>query len=275
MTTCASPYCEYPTSEGCFVCKICVQQLRRDLGDIPALLDDLNTTLSRQDRLGASGGRRGGETALAWKPPASEALFLLTNVVTTWCRLMVEHYGLDVPNVLTLANAGVTLPPSTAHGAARWLMRHVQSLSMHSAAGEAVDELASAVKVAYDVIDRPPDMLLAGQCDTEGCEEYLYVKPEATRVTCRGCGTEDSVDERRAWMMTYAADMSLPPLMCLSWIKLLMGKQIPRGTWDSWVSRKRISAHDRDHVGNPLYRFGDVRDLAADWVAKPRKEAVA
>jgi hypothetical protein len=63
--------------------------------------------------------------------------------------------------------------------------------------------------------------------------------------------------------------------MALSWIKLLMGKTIPRGTWDSWVSRQRLSAAERDHVGNALYRFGDVRDLAADWVARPRKEAVA
>jgi hypothetical protein len=252
-STCTSPHCEYPTPEGAFICKICVQQLRRDLGGVPALIEDLHTTLSRQDKLGASGGRRGGETALPFKPTASEALWVLINTVVVWAR------SLDTQPV-----------PDAPAAAARWLLLNVNTAAAHPDAGQLVDEIASAVQKAYDVIDRPPDLLLAGQCGDEGCDEYLYANPDATYATCRGCGAEHSVEERRAWMVTAASHLSLPAVTCLSWVKQLMGKQIPRGTWDSWVARGRIAVHERDHAGNALYRFGDVRDLAAEWVARPR-----
>jgi hypothetical protein len=258
---CMTPSCGYPHPEGQFVCKICVQQVSRDLGDVPALVDDLNTTMSRQDRLGASGGRRGAETALPWKPPASEALWVLSNTVLTWTRELQDPDSLPFPDAPIAA--------------ARWLLANVRHAAGHKDAGEFVDEIASAVRKAYDVIDRPPDLLLAGRCDVDGCPEYLYATPDARTATCRACETTHEVAERRAWMMEYASDLNLPALLALAWIKLLMGKQIPRGTWDSWVSRGRISAAERDHVGSALYRFGDVRDLAADWVARPRKEAVA
>lgn len=255
-----------------FICKICQQQLSRDLGDIPALIDDLNTTLARMDKLGSSGGRRGGESALPFKSPASEALYVIQHTVTGWVRVLHEDTGRH--NHLLPGSDGFAVV------CARWLLRYAHSIAMHPAAGEAVDEIASAVKKAYEVIDRAPDLLLAGLCgaDLEGdktCPEFLYAKPESQWVTCRGCGAEHSVDERRAWMMAGASDLHLPAHMCLSWVKLLMGKTIPRGTWDSWVARRRIDVGERDHVGNALYRFGDVRDLAAEWVARPRKGQAA
>lgn len=261
--TCAAPSCEYPTLEGQFVCKICVQTLSRDLGDIPALIDDLHTTLSRQDVLGASSGRRAAETGLPWKEAASEALWVLIDTIMSAVREFHEP--------------GQPFPDAPVLGA-RWLLTHVQDVASHPDAGRVVDEVASAVLKAYESIDRPPDLLLAGRCgvsrgDGEECPEYLYARPGSTRTACRACETEHEVAERRAWMMEYASDLALPPAMALSWVRLLMGKSIPNGTWRSWVSRGRIEAAGHDHVGAPLYRFGDVRDLAADWVARPSTEA--
>lgn len=268
MSVCSSPHCEYPTMSDSFICKICQQQLSRDLGDIPALIDDLNTTLARMDKLGSSGGRRGGESALPFKSPASEALYVIQHTVTGWVRVLHEDTGRH--NHLIPGTDGFTVV------GARWLLRYAHSIAMHPAAGEAVDEIASAVKKAYEVIDRAPDLLLAGQCGHEGCVEFLYAKPESQWVTCRGCGAEHSVDERRAWMTAGASDLHLPAVMCLSWVKLLMGKTIPRGTWDGWVYKSgRIAAASADHLGTPLYRFGDVQIAAAEWVARPRKGQAA
>lgn len=258
---CQTPSCGYPHAEGTFICKICVQQLSRDLGDIPALIDDLNTTMTRQDKLGSSGGRRGGETALPWKEPAAEALWVLVQTVMTWVREMQD------PDAAPFPDAPIA--------AARWLLVHVREVTVHKDAGQVVDEIAAAVARAYEVIDRPPDLLLAGQCGADGCEEYLYAGVSARTTTCRACGAEHSVAERRAWMMQYASELNLTPVMALAWVALLMGKSIPRGTWDSWTARGRIEANAHDHTGAALYRFGDVRDLAADWVARPRKETAA
>lgn len=261
MSTCTSPSCEYPTGQDTFICKNCLQALRRDLGDVPALIDDLHTTLSRQDVVGAFSGRRASETSLPWKETASEALWVLIDTVMTWTRELQDTDAAPFPDAPVAA--------------ARWLLTNSSHIASREQAGQLVDELGSAVAKAYEAIDRPPELLIAGQCGRNGCAEYLYARPDSKTTNCRGCDTEHQVDERRAWMVNYAAEMQLPAHLCLAWVRLLMGKTIPRGTWDSWVTRHRIESSSRDHVGNALYRFGDVRDLAADWVARPRKEKAA
>lgn len=261
MTDCTNPSCApYPAGEGAFVCKNCLHGLRRDLGDIPALIDDLHTTLSRQDVLGSSSGRRASETSLPWKETASEALWVLIDTVMSAVRDLYEP--------------GMPFPDAPIAGA-RWLLAHVTVVAASAEGGRLVDEVGSAVAKAYEAIDRPPDRLVAGQCGHKGCEEYLYARPDARHTACRSCGAIHEVGERRAWMVNYAAEMQLPAVLALQWVRTLMGKSIPRGTWDSWVARSRIGASSHDHVGVPLYRFGDVRDLAADWVARPRKADVA
>jgi hypothetical protein len=278
MTECSTPSCGYPAPQDAFICKNCLHALRRDLGDVPALIDDLNTTLTRQDVVGASSGRRASETSLPWKETASEALWVLVSTVLTWVREFQD------PDTVPFPDAPVA--------AARWLLANSSYVASREQAGQVVDELASAVSKAYEVIDRPPELLLAGQCGHRGCEEYLYARPDAKTTTCRSCGAVHEVAECRAWMVAYASEMQLPSQMCLSWVRLLMGKSIPRGTWDSWLARGRENARHRangnqhdlfrgleavsvDHMGHPLYRFGDVRDLAAAWVARPRKQQVA
>jgi hypothetical protein len=252
------------------ICKICLQALRRDLGDIPALIDDLHTTLSRQDTIGASSGRRASEASLPWKEAASEALWVLISTVMTWCREFQDN--------------GASPFPEAPLAAARWLLTNSSHVASREGAGKAVDEIAAAVKQGYAAIDRPADRLLAGQCsaDTDDgeCTEFLYAHVDgdgnAVHITkCRACGTEHKTEDRRARMVAYAAEMQLPAFMALKWVLLLMRKSIPRGTWDGWVARGRIAAVAQDHVGVPLYRFGDVRDLAADWVARPRKDTAA
>lgn len=261
MSVCTNPSCApYPAGEGAFVCRNCLHALRRDLGDIPALIDDLHVTLSRQDVLGSSSGRRASESSLPWKEAASEALWVLINTVMSAARDVYDP--------------GVPFPDAPA-AAARWLLASTHVVIASPEGGRIVDELSAAVAKAYDAIDRQPDLLVAGQCGQDGCEEYLYARPDAKTTTCRACETVHEVAERRAWMVNYAAEMQLPAVLALQWVRTLMGKTIPRGTWDSWVARGRIEVSSRDHVGNPLFRFGDARDLAADWVARPRKEKVA
>jgi len=269
--TCVTPSCDYPAPADVFICKICQQALRRDLGDIPALIDDLHTTLSRQDVIGSSSGRRAAEGGLPWKEPASEALWVLVDTVMTWVR---EFQPADAAPF-----------PEAPIAAARWLLTNAGYIATREPAGELVDEISSAVAKAYEVIDRPAGRLLAGRCgaDTDDgrCEEFLYAHVDSDGkplkvAKCRACGAEHETSERRAWMVNAAAEMQLPAVTALSWVLTLMGKSIPRGTWDGWVYKsKRLAPVAHDHVGVPLYRFGDVRDLAADWVARPRKERAA
>lgn len=249
MTDCNAPGCApYPAPQGQFICKNCLQGLRRDLGDVPALIDDLHTTLSRQDAIGAPSGRRASESSLPWKETASEALWVLIDTVMSAVR---EFFDPGVPF------------PDAPIAAARWLLSNASHVATHPESGRVVGEVSAAVGLAYEAIDRPPDRLLAGQCsaNTEQgeCPEFLYAQLDsdgnAVRITkCRACGTEHRTEDRRARMVAYAAEMQLPAFMALRWALLLLGKSIPRGTWDGWVARGRIAAATHDHVGVPLDR---------------------
>lgn len=268
IALCTVPRCSNPTRE--FVCRGCVEQLRKDLASIPALVAELNTTLARLDKL-TPGNQPGGDTPLVHKPGAGEALWILTNTITTWTRILLEHNHLGVSLVLGHATAGVTVPDRITSSAARWLLANTASLALHPAAGEALDEIGDAVDHAYNAIDRPPDLLPAGRCGYLGCPAYLYAAPDALIVICRVCGSDHDMTTRRAWMTGEASDLHLTATVALSWVHLLMGKTIPGGTWRSWLSRGHIHHIDTDHVGRRLYRFGDVRDLAQEWVARPRR----
>lgn len=261
---CSAPHCGRPTPRQQFVCKGCVEALERDLAGVPALIDELHTTLARLDSL-APGGQLGDNGALLHKPRAGEAMWVLNNAITTWTRLFAEHYKVRTNEVFARAAAGVTAPTWITSAAAKWLLRRVRSVAMHPAAGEAVDEIGSAVELAYAVIDRPPDLLPAGQCGYLGCPAILYAEPDARMITCRVCGSDHEADVRRGWMLESSEEQRLTATAALLWVKLLEGKRIPSGTWRSWLSRGRIAHVDVDHVGHRLYRFGDVRDLAREW----------
>jgi hypothetical protein len=238
----------------------CLERLEQDLASVPALWRELGVTLTRQDAVGSDGGRRSAEVALPFKSQASEARWLLGNTIGTWARVLAESHALQAPAT-----------------PARWLLLNVHSLAMHEAAAEAVDEIGYAVRNAYRVIDRPPERLLAGVCSgtgvISGCEAQLYARPGDTHAVCEACGTVHEVVERREAMVAAASELLVTATVALGWVRLLMDKTIPRGTWDSWTSRKQIFAHGVNMDGRETYRFGEVHDLALRWARRTRKVA--
>ncbi|HEV2777877.1 MAG TPA: hypothetical protein VGX25_00595 [Actinophytocola sp.] len=270
---CSTPVCGNPTPREAFLCTTCREVLERDLATVPALIEELHITLARLDSFAPS-GQFSDAGALLHKPRAGEALWVLTNAITTWTRLFCEHYGVRTTEEFARAAEGVTASAAITSAAAKWLLRRVRSVAMHPAAGEAVDEIGSAVELAYSVIDRPPDLLPAGQCGYLGCTAILYAEPDARTITCRVCGSDHDAAERRAWMDESAAEQLLTATAALLWVKLIAGWTIPPGTWRRWLSNGEIVAQDRDHVGRPIYRFGDVQDRATRW-AQHKQQRVA
>jgi len=244
--------------------------LKQDLASIPALVEDLLTTITRQDVLGASGGSRAAETAVPWKDRASEALWNLNNTLTTWARDALELRGLTSAAVDRSVDGQPTHHRVTI-AAARWLYAHVDALALQPSAGEAIDEIGDAVQRAYGAIDCPPEQLPAGQCLLNDCPAYLYADPSAETVDCPKCASVHDMAERHAWMSAQAVEHRLTATEALSWIRLLLGKAMPDGTWRRWLGEGRIHHDDTDHFGHKLYRWGDVVEVVREWVARPRR----
>lgn len=265
--------CGRPTPDELFLCSGCLGELTGALRELVSgpgergLLAELGVTLSRQHVLGAEAGVVGQSRTqpLPFHAAASELGWVAANTISTWARDLAER------------NPHLHPPIGSTAAAAAWMASLPGLLALHPAADELHDEITHLAAQLRRVIDRPPDRLYAGPCDTHTepgrCPEHLYAHPGHARTRCTGCGAEHDVAERRAWMIDQAAGLRVTATTALGWARLLLDHTVPRGTWDSWVSRRRILAHGTDPAGHPVYRFGEVCDLVLSWARKRRSAA--
>ncbi|MFJ1765043.1 hypothetical protein ACIOD2_32280 [Amycolatopsis sp. NPDC088138] len=254
MSTCTTPgHEDRHRPEHQFICGGCVNTLKSDLDDATTLWDELTITLTRQDVIGGDGGRRSAETSLAFKANASEAMWVLASSFGNVAGDLADVLGMQFP-----------LHP------VRWLGANLDKLAGTAEAGRLVDEIRSAVRLAWATIDRPPELLFAGPCRVEGCEATMKAKPGDVLVECPECGAGYEVAERRQWMIDAAAVRRVTKRQALSWVSLLMDRSIPDGTWRQWRSRGRLRVHALSAEGSELFRFGDVRDLAINWMSRKK-----
>lgn len=231
------------------VCQSCVERLEYDLGQIPALADELVVTLTRQARLGGGdGGRKSAETPLVFHYAASETSYVLRNTLVGWVRELSTD-GLGIACGDTVADM------------ARWLLARVSTLAQHPAGGEAVEEITSAVAAVRKVIDRPPGRRFLAACDD--CDTDLYAHPGAFTVRCMVCGAEYDVAQRKERMRDEIEDL-LYHSTAMSDVLAGVGITVPDATIRSYAKRGRILVKRRDEQDRPLYRVGDVLDLVLD-----------
>lgn len=254
---CPVDECTRPSHDGWTICTHHSWTLERDLGDIPALAEQLDITVSRQTASGARNGARSTERPLAFNYGASEAMYALRNTLVGWVR--------------DLDPAGADWPADTVPALAMWLLARMGRLRTHPAAEEVVGEVCAAVRECWRAIDRAAERMYAGQCGAAGpegeCVEPLYARPDRAAVDCRACGATHLIEERRAKILAELAD------------RLLTAREIARlAAWSGehpdtartekllsvWVARKRLAPHGVDLHGRPTYRFGEVRVMLGE-----------
>jgi len=238
-------WCDRPVGDG-YTCQGCADKLSRALGDVPALWDELDVVLTRQSRYSDPEGR-GGSKALPFNPTASEVGWVLRNTLSTWCKLIAEERGRELP---TEDHPAVV---------AKWLLWHKDWLRHHRAGADCVEEILSVVREVRKAVDRPAPRVYAGPCAE--CNGDMYAKPDAAMVTCRPCGLEYSVSEMQAWMWRETRER----LVTAKEAVVLFGRfgfVVPQKTIEKWRLRKRLTEHGEDRDGRMLYRFEDVWKLA-------------
>lgn len=259
--------CGRPTGD--MLCRRCLSELLDALRELVTdgnggrgLIAELSLTHARQHNMTTSPGigTPSATQPLPYHEAASQVGLALANTVTTWARSVHEY------------NPHLLPPAGSTAAAAAWMAGLPNVLALHPAADELHADMLTLVARVRRVIDRPPDRIYAGPCEQatgDGlCPTQLYARPGARTVRCWRCRSEHDVADRREWMIRYAADLRVTATIALGWCRLLLDHDIPQGTWRSWVSRGRITAHGTDRRGRPVYRFGDVRDLALRHVAR-------
>jgi hypothetical protein len=152
MTTpvCRVTSCDHPVTDA-YVCSRCAQDLERALGDIPAVVHQLNLTLAKQTRYADRNERGGNEQPLPMDPLASAAASELRHHLCNWVTIVAETRGLPLP-------AAAVYHPGGEPGMdtlARWMLAHVEWLRHHEHGHVAVEEVTGDTRTARRVIDVP------------------------------------------------------------------------------------------------------------------------
>jgi hypothetical protein len=198
---------------------------------------------------------------------ASELLAEIADSLLSWCRTLCEARGL-------VYAPGSSRTLGAQH--ARWLRRHIDSITASEDAGDIAADLLGRDKKRRGVIDqieravnRPLRYWPLGQCPAETddgpCEAELPRVPEHTEdVKCRDCGTRHVVSrvllirkheregkpQKRRELVRYNTD--LPPEF-----------QIPPRTLRHWLANGTLTPCGWDGE-DPLYSWMDVRLLMLD-----------
>lgn len=259
-----SPACDRPTHDG-WLCHTCVNTLRRDLDAVPTILEDLQVTISRQDRIGDPDGRGGTEQPLPLRLGPMEARRDLADTLRAWA----DHVA---------SRRGTTLDSHQPRHLAEWLSMHLGDVRDDPRAGDIADELGYAVIVARRAVDKPLRHVYVGPCDR--CGTDLYAHPKAAVVDCPNtpdCDTAYRVAERRDWLLDRVRDQLCTATDISRALPALLGLQLTSATIRGWARHRGLVRHppiptsERPH--DPVYRVGDVIDMAREMAQTKARRA--
>jgi hypothetical protein len=249
---CKTPNVPMPADDSRTACSGCWARLEQQLAEMPALVAELDVTITRQAATGLRNGPRGNEKPLPYDVKASEALNVLHGALWGWVR-----EGLQIHPEMYFTGS-----PDTV-GLSRYLLRLTDWLQHHEDGQLAVEEINDAVRNAYRAIDRAADMQALGMCgnDVDGivCEEHLRTAVTAKTVRCRTCSAEYDVAERRAWLLDVARDRLVTTREACAAVSVWGEGNITAKMIEGWKRRERIFPRS---TGPDMWLLGDVIDQA-------------
>lgn len=282
----------------------CLGKLLRDLENCAALVEELDTTISRCDKVG--GGSIGfvsngaDEQPLPINLAATESKILLRDRLVAWCRYLWESNAVPDENgtVPPLDLRPAVLPASL------WLMRHPTWIALHPAVADLYDEIRETIRLAWRAVDTAPDKVYIGTCsalltdpvdhavygtENEYCAEELYAREGDWEKRCKGCDTIHDVRGRQQVLST-AVEYQYVPARDLIGLVTDRGKRLTdpmlrslrrrgkvaafvvipdggvgAGVMDQWGFRVRVWTSE-DPVSARLYLVGQVLDvITSKW----------
>lgn len=235
----------------------CLGKLLQDLGNCAALAEELDTTISRCDKVGGGSigfvSNGGDEQPLPINLAATESKLLLRDRLVSWCRDLWESNAAREEDG---AIPPLDLRPGVL-AASRWLMRHPSWIALHPAVDELYDEIRETIRLAWRAVDSAPDKVYIGTCSTplEGehdddqdqpsaCDEELYAREGDWEKRCQACGTIHDVRQRQ-WVLSTAVEHQYVPQGELIGLVTGRGARLTGSMFRNLRARKRVVAFVR------------------------------
>lgn len=245
-----------------FLCPRCAERYARQLGDLPALVDEAIVTLTRQDRITRRNGGRSAERPLAFSWDASVAIETVTLTLTPWIAEIEPDSTIGIAPV---AQVG-------------FLLRHRAWVMMNPLGPQLVEEADYLHGMLRRTVDLPTQRWFAGFCshtdsdsqDENACAEPLYGRFGASQVRCSACGAVYTATERREWLIREAENSLLPLRIIWAALGTLAGNRPPWNVVRRWPER-RLHARGLSLDGEELFNVGEVLDLVHTYPARTRR----
>lgn len=150
------------------------EPLRRTLASIPALVEDLAITLTRQDHVGRSDlgkpSKRRPESSLPMNENAADVATELRNCLAGWVRMVIEQRGIEWSggdDIATLAT---------------WLRKNVVALAMTEGSAEAAGDIASHVDAARRIVDLPEGDVVIDKARVEAANRQILTAGQIEKI---------------------------------------------------------------------------------------------
>lgn len=246
--------CARPTGDSARLCMACHDTLMIDLRQVGELLADLLITRTKQDAIGNRQARVSGsrERPLGFRPGALVAADDLTAVLRFWARAIADEWASRLPRDW----AAISDDPEQC---AKFLARYPTAIRHSECAADIVDQIAYAVSKARRATDRPAEKIYAGRCE---CGIDLYAREKAAEIVCRECRRHYRTRDRRQAMLDALREHIATAADIAAGAGELYGRPLNRKTINKWHSRDRLIARRHSPTGDPMFRIGDVLDLA-------------
>lgn len=280
------PACAGRSDDG-LICNGCTQAYRKHLRSIPALMRELETTLTRQSQTGTGNGGKNSTRPLPFDAHASEIAGEVKTCLVNWVRTFM---------------LGDEWPEDGVASICGWFLAREQRIRGHEEGLYFVDEIADVVRRVRRAIDLRPEMVYLGVCensvdvDDEGntdlCRHQMYARKRDEAHDCPGepgyhCGAIYNVKERQEYLRELARDQSATIGTCAQ-VLALFGMPVKAGTIDSWTRPRTRTDHNGDvHVMHPprlwrtgvnevganVYRVGDIEDIVKETMARKARQS--
>ena len=275
-----------------FVCSSCADDLDRCLGDVPALIEDLDIAATRLDRV-RSWPRtpRPKDSASLLEKPVSGWMFAdsdtpLHDEIRDRSLRILGRGRPDNPGpaaardqltrVLVTAVAVIepTMPgPFDAVSSSRWLLGHMRRIIGHPEASSIVEQVCKVHDRCYRMVDSAPDRTFYGYCvgviqvpaangkiEDRECGEPVVVSEDARQWTCGRCGYQWDVEFLESDRIERARGKLLTINEIAQWtgdaVRTVQSRLRRNGVWASGT---------REENGRPVqvYEAGVYLDIRA------------
>lgn len=258
------PITGHPLTPTQYAAPAAAGQLRAHLADLPWLMQELQTTITRQAHFTTpTGSHTHTKTPpLPYHLAAAQTYAASARTIRSWSRHWAHTWD-------------HTTPPDTWAGIRDQLTRLADQLTRTPDGTQCIIDTLAAIRAIPPVIDRPPERIYAGPCPT--CRLDLTAQPGAHAVTCPDCETVVDVDQQVAAMWEALQEAVLPAPDAAYAASVLSGHDVTLDLLRKWRERGRILDRGVGQWGQRLYLVGDVVRVARDWGrkgARPRMSRV-